>query len=196
MSKYIKNLLSEDVRQRLQGTDAALLVSMIGLDANTSNRLRRELHGKNIRVMVVKNSLAARAVAGTNLAPLFNAVTGSTAICWGSEDVVSLAKEVIRLSRDKKYDKFAPRGGVMDGEQLTAEQVAQVSKWPTRVEQLSILVGQILGPGSRLAAQLLAPGGALASQIKQKGEGEEAGDEAKAEGEQPAEQPAEPPAAG
>jgi large subunit ribosomal protein L10 len=190
MSKYIKNLLSEDVRQRLQGADAALLVSMIGLDANTSNRLRRELHSKNIQVMVVKNSLAARAVAGTNLAPLFNAVAGSTAICWGSEDVVSLAKEVIRLSKDKKYDKFAPRGGVMEGEQLTAEQVAQVSKWPNRAEQLSILVGQILGPGSRLAAQLLAPGGALASQIKQKGEGEEAESETKEGGEQPAESPA------
>ena len=189
MSKYIKNLLSEDVRRRLHGADAALLVSMIGLDANTSNRLRKELHSKNIQVMVVKNSLAARAVAGTKLAPMFHEVTGSTAICWGSEDVVSLAKEVVRLSKDKKYDKFTPRGGVMDGEQLTAEQVAQVSKWPSRVEQLSILVGQILGPGSRLAAQLLGPGGALASQIKQKSEGEETGSD-KGEGEQPAEAPA------
>ena len=86
---------------------------------------------------------------------------------------MSLAKEVTRLSKDKRYEKFAARGGVLDGEQLTAEQVEQVSKWPNRTEQLSLLVGQILGPGSRLAAQLLGPGGALASQIKQKGEGGE-----------------------
>ncbi len=173
MSKYIKNLLTDEVRQRLQGVDAALLVGMIGLDGNTSNRLRKELQQKDIEVMVVKNSLAARAVAGTRLAPMFDGLTGATAICWGSEDIVSLAKEVTRLVKDKRYEKFTARGGVLDGEQLTAEQVEQVSKWPNRTEQLSLLVGQILGPGSRLAAQLLGPGGALASQIKQKGEGGE-----------------------
>ena len=58
----------------------------------------------------------------------------------------------------------------MDGERLSAEEVDQVSKWPSRDEQLSLLVGQILGPGSHLAAQLIGPGGALASQIKQKAE--------------------------
>ena len=60
----------------------------------------------------------------------------------------------------------------MDGEALTASQVASISKWPNRQQQLSILVGQILGPGATLSAQLTAPGGALASQIKQKAEDE------------------------
>ncbi|MDH3717345.1 MAG: 50S ribosomal protein L10, partial [Planctomycetota bacterium] len=68
------------------------------------------------------------------------------------------------------YEGFVPRGGVMDGASLTSEEVVQVSKWPSREEQLSILVGQILSPGATLAAQLIGPGGALASQIKQKAE--------------------------
>ena len=50
--------------------------------------------------------------------------------------------------------------------------MASISKWPNRREQLSILLGQIVGLGATLAAQLTAPGGALASQIKQKAEGE------------------------
>ena len=58
----------------------------------------------------------------------------------------------------------------MDGEQLTPERVKEISKWPSRAEQLSMLVGQILGPGSQLAAQLKGPGGSLASQIKEAGE--------------------------
>jgi ribosomal protein L10 len=62
---------------------------------------------------------------------------------------------------------------VLDGEKLTPEKVDEVSKWPTREEQLSLLIGQILGPGATLAAQLTGPGSALASQIAQKGEGEE-----------------------
>jgi ribosomal protein L10 len=61
----------------------------------------------------------------------------------------------------------------MDGEQLTSAQVESVSKWPSRTEQLSLLMAQILGPGATLAAQLLGPGGTVAGQISQKAEGAE-----------------------
>ena len=74
---------------------------------------------------------------------------------------------------EKEYDKLVPTGGVMDGEQLSAERVVEVSKWPNRQEQLSLLVGQILSPGASLASQLIAAGGALASQIEKISEGEE-----------------------
>ena len=183
MSKYVKGLVTEQLRHQLQHVHDALLVNVIGLDANTNSRLRADLRGKNIQVMVVKNSLAARATQGTPLAPLFDGVAGTAAICWGSEDIVSLAKEITKLIRDAKYGTFEARGGVMDGEQLSAVQVAQVSKWPSRTEQLSILMGQILSPGAVLAGQLTAVGGALASQIEQKSKEGGAGDE-KVEGEQ------------
>ena len=170
MSKYVKNLISEHLGERLRGVDDALMVNMIGLDATRTNRLRSELDRRNIQVMVVKNTLAARAVAGTPLAAMFEGLNGSAAICWGADDIVALAKEVTRLARDKRFEPFAATGGVMDGERLSAAQVEQVSKWPSREEQLGMLVGQILGPGATLAAQLIGPGGALAGQIKQSGE--------------------------
>ena len=71
MSKYVKNLISDYLRTQLNGVDDALLVNMVGLNANTDGRLRRELRKKNIHVLVVKNSLARRATAGTRLAPMF-----------------------------------------------------------------------------------------------------------------------------
>lgn len=177
MSKYVKNLITDHLRDRLQGVNDALVVNMIGLDSSATSRLRKELREKNIHVVVVKNSLAARAAEGTPLAAMFENLTGTSAVCWGSEDIISLAKEIVRLAQDEKLGPFTARCGVMDGERLTAEQVEAVSKWPSRQEQLSILVGQILGPGAKLAAQLLGPGGALASQIAQKGEGEEGAEE-------------------
>ncbi len=170
MSKYVKNLVTDHLRNQLDGVGDALLVNMIGLGANANNVLRAELAEKGIEVLVVKNSLASRATEGTPLDGLFEDTTGTNALCWGAEDVVSLAKEVIRLAKDKRFEAFEARGGIMDGERLTAADVEQVSKWPTREEQLSLLVGQILGPGSQLSAQLIGPGGALASQIKQKAE--------------------------
>ena len=142
----------------MQDVHDALLVNVVGLDANTNTRLRAELRSKNIQVVVVKNSLAARATEGTPLAPMFEGVTGTAAICWGGEDIVSLAKEITKLAKDDKYEPFEARGGVMDGERLTAEQVEQVSKWPSRDEQLSMLVGQILSPGADLVSQLTRVG--------------------------------------
>ena len=179
MSKYVKNLITEHLRERLAEVHDALLVNMVGLDANANNRLRTVLGEKSIRVLVVKNSLAARATAGTPLAAMFEGLTGPGAVCWGGEDLVSLAKEVTRLQKDDQYAPFEARGGVMDGEKLTADQVVQISKGPSRQEQISRLVGQILGPGATLAAQLTGPASALASQIAQKAE--EEGDEAVAE---------------
>jgi large subunit ribosomal protein L10 len=146
---------------------------MVGMDAITDSNLRAELRKKNIQITVVKNSLARRAADGTPLAPAFENPAGMLALVWGSNDVISLAKELVRISSEKKYDKFSPKGGVVDGAPIGAEDVKKVSKWPTREEQLSILLGQILSPGALLVSQLTSVGGALASQIKQKGEGAE-----------------------
>jgi len=83
-----------------------------------------------------------------------------------------LAKEVATIADGKEFANFVPKGGVMEGTKLTADEVKAVSKWPSRGEQLSLLMGQILGPGATLSAQLLGPARKLASQIKKKGEEE------------------------
>jgi hypothetical protein len=111
--------------------------------------------------------MARRATEGTPLATAFEGMEGNLAICWGGDDFISLAKEIARFDKDtNQFKAFQTRGGVMDGEQLTPEAVREISMWPTREEQLSILLGQILGVGSRLSSQLLAPGELLSSQFE------------------------------
>ena len=168
MSKYVKNLVTNHLAERLNGVNDALLVNVIGLDANKSVVLRRRLREKDINLMVIKNSLVKRVTEGTPLGPAFEGIEGTLAVVWGSEDIISLAKEVARLEADKEFEAFQARGGVMDGEQLSPERVKEISKWPSREGQLSIVVGQILAPGANLSSQLLGPGGALASQIERK----------------------------
>ena len=171
MSKFVKELITLDLRKRLEGVESALLVSVAGMDANKNNRLRLSLQAQNIDLVVLKNSLARRATEGTPLAAAFEQMEGSLALAFGGPDIVSLAKVITGLAADKQFAPFEARGGVMDGARLTAEQVKLVSKWPSREEQLSILVGQILSPGAKLASQLTSAGGALASQIKEKAKG-------------------------
>ncbi len=170
MSKYIKDLITKDLQKRLEGVGDALVVDVIGIENNKAVELRKRLRQKRINLLVVKNSLARRATAGTSLAPAFDSAEGQLAVVWGSEDIVSLAKEIIALTERKEFELLVAKGGVMDGQRLTAPQVKEVSKWPSRQEQLSILVGQILNPGATLSAQLLGPARKLASQVKKKGE--------------------------
>lgn len=172
MSKFIKNLIADQLSRRLDGVNDALLVNVIGLDANKTVALRKELREKDISLMVVKTSLAARATRGTPLENAFEGAAGTLALIWGSEDIISLAKEVVRLDKNAEYEKFQARGGVMDGQPLDADGVKAISKWPSRAEQLSILSGQILSPGSEISGALLGPGGLLASQISTKAEEE------------------------
>jgi large subunit ribosomal protein L10 len=184
MSKYVKGLLTDEIGKQLEGVQDALLVNISGMTANDNSALRVQLRKKDIRMTMVKNSLVRRASEGTPLSAAFMGLEGSTAVVWGGEDIVGLAKEVMRLTKEKSFAKFEPKGGVLDGAALTAGDIEKVSKWPSRGEQLSLLLGQILSPGANLVSQLLSPGGALASQIEQKGEEGEADNAAPAAAEE------------
>jgi len=177
MSKFVKEMITKDLRTRLDGVEDALLIDVIGLKNDKNVALRQRLRKKNIHLLVVKNSLARRAAEGTRLERAFESAQGTMALVWGGEDIISLAKEVTQITEDKAYEQVKPKGGVMDGQPLAAEQIKAISKWPSRKEQLSILSGQILSVGAKLSSQLLSGGSKLASQIKKKSE-EEGGEKA------------------
>ncbi len=166
MSKYVKNLITGEIRDRLSGVEDAVVANVVGMESDATFRIRKAFRDKGINMLVVKRSLADRAVTETRLGPLFGSQTGSVAVIWGCEDFVSLCKEVTAIDKGQTFKGFELKGGVMDGDPLTADQVRAVSKWPNRQEQISMLVGQILSPGSNLSAQLLGAGSKLAGQIK------------------------------
>jgi len=195
MSKFVKNLIVDQIKKELSEVQDCVLVNVIGLDAGQSGQLRDRLHEKSINIRVVKKSMAIRATEGTDLAPAFDGVSGSVAVCWGGNDFVSMVKELVELDKDDNFEAFSTCGGVLDGEALTPAAVAEISKWPTREEVLATLVGQLLGPGATLASQLIGPGGTLAAQVSEiDGSGadaEEVAEEAPAPEEAAEEAPAE-----
>ncbi len=171
MSKLVKNHISKELKARFEGVSDCVIVNVVGMGAIATTNLRRELRDKNISLLVVKNNLARKVTEGTSLSPAFQGLEGPAAIAFGAEDFVSLVKGIVDLQkREKEFPTFVATGGVMDGEQLDAQKVVAISKWPNRQEQLSMLVGQVLAPGANLVAQLNGPGGRLAGQIKTKSE--------------------------
>lgn len=172
MSKYVKELMVRDLKRRLDGVENCVIANVIGMDSLQTVNLRRQLRGKDIQLLVVKNSLARRATDGSALATGFEGLSGSSAVVWGAEDFVALVKEVVKLDQNDDFKTFQARGGVMDGESLTPARLKEISSWPSRTEQLSILSGQLTSAWRQLQSQLTAAGGLLASQIKKKGEEE------------------------
>lgn len=166
MSKYVKNLISDEIKNRLDGVEDAIICDVIGMDSSSTFEIRKLFREKGVHMLAVKRSLACRAAGESSLRGLFAEKQGSVAVIWGCEDFVSLAKEIAAVVKSGDFKKFELKGGVMDGEVLTAEKVLEISKWPNREEQISLLVGQILGPGSNLSGQLLGGGSTLAGQIK------------------------------
>ena len=67
MSKYVKNLVTGDIKNRLEGVADAVLVNVIGMDSASTYGIRKKLRSKGINMLVIKTSMAARATDGTSL---------------------------------------------------------------------------------------------------------------------------------
>ncbi len=169
MSKMVKKLLADDLRKSLGGVRDVLVVSVNGIDGIENNSMRVALREKNIRVQVVKNSLARRLLNEIGLEPAAQFLEGPSAVAWGGPSIVELAKEMTQWAA--KVKKLAIKGGLTGGVALTKDQVTALSKLPSREELLSRVIGLALSPGRRVAGLVIAPAGRLVSQIKTKAEG-------------------------
>ena len=180
MSKPVKNLIRKEIGRRLEGVTDVTVVSVIGIDGNTSNRLRGELLAKGIHVMVVKNAMARQAFDDLGIGAAGKLLDGPCAVAYGAESVVDVVREII--GRAREIPELSVQGAYMDGEVFAGPvRVEALSKFPTRIEALGKLAGAALGPGGKLAGALIGPGGVIAGILKALEErGESAGESAEA----------------
>jgi large subunit ribosomal protein L10 len=166
MSKPVKEMIMFDYKRRFQDLDGALVVDIRGIEANANNSLRLGLAEKSIRITVIKNTLAKRAFEDTPLQGLTPALQGPSALAYGAESVVDLARELVEWA--KKIDDLELKGAVLDGEYYDgAEGVKRLSKFPTRDEAQAKIVQLILSPAGRAVGAATAPGAKILSIIKE-----------------------------
>jgi large subunit ribosomal protein L10 len=165
MSKLVKDLITKELSTRLKDLDGVAVINPRGINATKNNLIRRRLHAKGLRMMVVKNTLARRATEGTGLKGFARLLDGPSAVIYGSASLPSIARVV--LDEKKADDTIELRGVFFDGEVYIGDKgVEQVSKLPTREEAIGQVVSAILGPGATLAAALKGPGGTLGAMLK------------------------------
>lgn len=165
MSKPIKEMIMRDYGSRIGDTQDAMLISIRGVNAIATTKIRNSLAKKQIRVTVVRNSLARKTFEGTGLEPLSKLLTGSSALAYGGQSVVEVAREIVGLL--KEIPDLELKGAVLDGQLFEGKAgVEELSKFPTREEAIGQVVTLIVSPARKLVAQLQGPGSAIASIIK------------------------------
>jgi large subunit ribosomal protein L10 len=166
MSKKVKNLITKELVAKFEGIESVAVINPRGIEASKNNQMRRRLRDKGLRMTVVKNTLAKRAVGdGSKLKGFDSLLDGPSAVIYGKASISTIARLLVD---EKKLDeKIELRGIFFDGEVYAGEKgVEKVSKFPTREEAIGKLVSALMGPGAQLAAALRGPGGTLGALLK------------------------------
>ena len=165
MSKYVKNLIMKNLSNRLQGVDSCAVINPRGIGATKNNQIRRKLREKGVRMMVLKNALAKRALAESKLKGFEQLLEGPSAVIFGEASMSAIAR--ILLDEKKTDEKIELRGAFFDGEVYVGQKgIEEISKFPTREEAIGRIAAAIMGPGAKLAAALKGPGGKLGGILK------------------------------
>lgn len=167
MSKPVKNLVVETYHRRFGQLSGAAVISMRGVSANDTTQIRTDLAAKGIKVTVVKNSLARRAFADTDLDQIGPILDGASAMVYPvseASSIVGIARELMGWSKNIEALQF--KGALMDGVIFGPEQLVELSKYPTREEAHAQAVQLVLSPGQQLSATIQGPGKMVASLVK------------------------------
>lgn len=165
MSKPMKEMIIRDYQSRIEGTTDAMLISIRGVKAIPTSKLRRDLAGKNIKITVIQNALARKAFAGTPLEPLSKLLAGPSALAYGGQSVVEVAREIVGVIAT--MPELELKGAVLDGQLFEGKAgVTELSKFPTKDEAIGQVVTLIISPGRKLLGQIKGPGSKIAGIIK------------------------------
>lgn len=165
MSKQVKEMILRDYQARIGDSHDAVVVSLAGIDAIATHRIRTNLAKKSMKVTVVRNSLFRRMVDESSLKALQPVLKGPSAVIYGGASVVEVAREIVASLKD--FPKLELKGAVLDGKLFSGDEgVKALAKFPTREEALGQTVGLLLGPAKKLAAQIKGPGASIAGIIK------------------------------
>jgi large subunit ribosomal protein L10 len=134
---------------------SAVAAEYRGLSVADLTDLRKTARESGVYLRVVKNTLARRAVEGTEFACMQDGMVGPLILGFSLEDPGSAA----RLFSDfaKTHDKLAVKLVAVGGKQYGASELERLSKLPTRDQALSMLLGVMKAPIEKLARTLQEP---------------------------------------
>ena len=138
-----KQAVVAEVSAELAKAQAVVLAEYRSVTVKDMTELRRKARGSGVYLRVLKNTLARRAVAETPFKGLTEKMVGPLA--YGiSSDPVAVAKVLHEFARD--HEKFVIRAGAMPNVVMSAREVADLARMPSRLELIAKLLATMQAP--------------------------------------------------
>jgi len=153
MDRSQKEGFVSEIVDRINRAPTVYLTDFSGLNVTSMTELRRSLRAAGAVYVVVKNRLAKRAFAETDLPDITESLEGPTGMVFSYEDAVGAAKALSDFAKAND-EKPSFKLGIMDNKVLQPEQVEAIAKLPSREVLLSELVGALEAPMSMLATAM------------------------------------------
>ena len=164
MNRDQKAAVIEAVTVQLREAEAVYAVDYRGTSVPQAAELRTKLRDADTRFRVVKNTLTERAADDAGAAALKPYLQGPTALVFVNGDAAAAAKTLSDFRRTSGLLAF--KGGWMNGEVLSPEQVDEIAKLPTREVLYGRLVGMVASPLTGLVSAMGGLIGGLARQLQ------------------------------
>ena len=158
---------------------SAVLADFRGLAVVDMTELRARARKEGVYLRVVRNSLARRAVEGTDYECLNEALEGPTLLALSLDEPGSAAR--LMKAYAKENEALEVKALAIDGTLLAASEIDRVAELPTRPEALSLLMSVMLAPMGKLARTLREVPGKLVRTLAAVGEANDAQVEMSAE---------------
>lgn len=150
MLRQEKEAFVSHVRKDLLSANIVIIVNRgNGITVEQITKLRKNMSKSKSTFKVIKNTLARKAIEGSNLEPLSNFLSGTTGFAY-SNDPVEASKAIFDFCKEYE-DKMEIVSGVMDGKIISGNQIKQLATLPS----LDGIRSQILGLLSSVASKLV-----------------------------------------
>jgi len=154
LTRRDKEQLLEQYENGLAKAPHAFLVGYQGISVPQVTDLRAKIRASGGEYVVVKNTLALRAIDSTALGQLKDHFTGATAVVYSKTDPVAIAKTLTDFAKDAPALQF--KAGLVEGRAVPAEQIKEIAQLPSREALIAKLLFLLQSPIVRFARVLNA----------------------------------------
>jgi len=144
MNRTQKAEMVAQLSDRFSAAPLVMVADYRGVTVAEIDGIRRDLEKSGVEYKVVKNSLAKRALVGTEMEGLTELLQNMTGLILSGEDAIGAAKAVREaLKPFAKLEKFIIKGGFFEGDVLDGASIKKIADLPGREELLSMLLRTI-----------------------------------------------------
>jgi large subunit ribosomal protein L10 len=147
-----KKAIVAEVADVASGALSAVAAEYRGLTVDEMTALRAEARKNGVYLRVVKNTLARRAVEGTDFECMAEAMTGPLVLAFSQEDPGAAARVIKDFAKD--HEKLDVKLVSIGGKLLAASEISTLAKMPTYEQAIAILMGTMKAPIQKFVTTL------------------------------------------